>query len=93
MIDLLLTDNLDLNIANGDFANGQSTMQHQHILLLAHPGDIKQFPTVGVGVESFLNDEKDDMRTEIRSQFERDGMKVSSMKISGSKIEIEARYT
>jgi hypothetical protein len=92
MIDIALTGDLDLMIANGDFTAAESTPQHQKLLLLATTGDFMQYPTSGVGIQTFLNDERDDMMTEIRSQFEKDGMKVSSLHVNGSKIEIDARY-
>jgi len=92
MLDIALTGSLDLMIANGDFVAAESTPQHQKLLLLAQPGDIMQYPDTGVGIQTFLNDERDDMVTEIRSQFEKDGMKVTSLHINGSQIEIEARY-
>lgn len=93
MTDIMLTGTLDLQVISGDFLTGKSTSQHQRLLLLAHPGDFMQHPSAGVGIEGYLNDEQNDLRTEIRSQFELDGMKVKSMKISGTKIEIEASYS
>ena len=92
MTDLLLTDEMDLKVTSGDFTPGPATAQHQKLLLIAHPGNFMQYPEIGVGIESHLNDEKDDLRVEIRSQFEKDGMKVKSMQVNGAKIEIEAEY-
>lgn len=92
MHDILLTGDMDLSIQNGDFTVGESTRQHQQLLLIAEPGNIMQHPETGVGTASFLNDERDGMATEIRSQFEKDGMKVSSLHVNGEKIEIEANY-
>lgn len=92
MNDLQLNETLDLQVTSGDFLTAESTVQHQRLLLIAHAGDFRQYPRVGVGLESYLNDEKDDIRVEIRSQFEKDGMSVSSLRLNGSKIEIEAEY-
>lgn len=92
MHDLLLTGELDLDVSNGDFSQGETTAQHQKLLLLAHPGDFMQHPDSGVGIESYLNDERDNMMTDIRSQFEIDGMKVNSLAMNGSEIQIDAAY-
>jgi len=93
MQDIALTESLDLKIALGDFVAGESTPQHQKLLLLACPGNIMQYPEVGVGIQNFLNDDRDDMMTEIRSQFEKDGMKVASLQTNGSQMEIDAPYS
>ncbi|MDX9906863.1 MAG: hypothetical protein RBS55_09780 [Bacteroidales bacterium] len=92
MMDIILTGEIDLKIDNGDFAAAGPVAQHQHLLLLATPGDFMQSPDKGVGIRNYLSDERDDMVTEIRSQFEKDGMRVDSLRIHESKIEIEARY-
>lgn len=92
MKDVILTGTDDLSMVDGDFAAAASSAQHQKLLLLTTPGDFMQFPDRGVGLSNFLNDERDDMVTEIRSQFEKDGMKVSSLQIINSKIEVEATY-
>lgn len=91
-MDIVLTGAIDLAIDNGDFAAADPAAQHQQLLLLATPGDFMQFPDRGVGIQNYLSDERDDMVTEIRSEFEKDGMHVDSLHINATKIEIEARY-
>lgn len=93
MKDLILTADFDLEIKDGDFVIGESNQQHQQCLLLAEPGAFKQFPTVGVGVMSFLKDESpDDLLREIRIQFSQDGMKVNRIGYEGGKLKIDADY-
>lgn len=92
MDDLLLNNDLELIITEGDFTVGESTPQHQKLLLLAQKGNFMQHPDRGVGIESYLNDERSDMMTEIRSEFEKDDMKVDKLQMNGTKIEIEAYY-
>ena len=80
MKDFLLNDNGDLLIKNNDLQIGFSDLQHQEHLLIAHKGSVKEFPNVGVGVENFLNDsDVDGMLSEVRAQFEGDGMTVSKL--------------
>lgn len=92
MQDILLTNELNLSFLNGDFIAAESTSQHQKLLLLAQKGNYLQNPDIGVGVESYLNDERDGLAVEIRSQFEMDGMKVAKLQLNGTIIEIEAPY-
>ena len=92
MNDLQLNGELDLVISVGDFVSAESTSQHQKLLLLAQKGNYLQNPDRGVGVETYLNDERTDLATEIRSEFEKDGMKVSTLQVNATSIEIEAPY-
>jgi len=90
--DLILED-YDLQIKNGDFVVGESTRQHQNLLLLADKGEFKQFPTIGVGILRYLEDYNgDNLAREIRTEFNRDGMTVREIKFTGSKIDITATY-
>jgi len=90
--DILLQD-YDLLIENGDLVVGESTHQHQDLLLLADKGEFKQFPTVGVGILRYLETyDTNDLAREIRTEFNRDGMTVSEIKFDGSKIDIKANY-
>lgn len=57
--DILLDETGDLAIKNGDLVIGESTLQHQRILLLATKGGFKQHPTTGVDIQSYLLDDSD----------------------------------
>ena len=83
MKDIQLDSNYDLQIANGDLVIDDATYQHQAILLRVLPSEIKQFPTTGVGAEAFLLDEDPSLLLrEIRSQFTKDGMRVSKVSLA-----------
>ena len=77
---------------------GESTRQHQQLLLLSQKGEIREFPTVGVGVQNWILDNSPgDLNGEIKREFEADGMEVQQVKArvnsSGlSNLEIEAVY-
>lgn len=95
MNDLLLDDNMDLKIANGDFVVGRSDEQQQEVILLATKGDFKQFPDVGVGIEGFLlDDDIDGMLAEVRAQFSADGMEVTDVTYNQQtgKLDYDAKY-
>lgn len=81
MRDLLLTEGFDLQIKDGDFVIGESTIQHQDLILIAQPGSFKQSPDVGVGIEGFLMDENyEGMSEKIRSEFIKDGQQCDPVK-------------
>ena len=93
--DLILTDDYDMQVSPaGDFVLGDATEQHKRLLLILHAGQIKQYPTAGVGVDRFLMSENFvQLERIIRQQFEQDGMNVNDIDVDGfPKIEIDATY-
>jgi len=91
--DILITEDYDLRVENGDFVTGESTRQHQNLIILADKGEFKQFPTVGVGILRYLEGhDGDNLAREIRTEFNKDGMTVKGIKFNGSKIDITANY-
>lgn len=92
--DLLLTPAFDLHIVNGDFVIGESTAQHQKLLILADKSEFKEVPMRGVGAKRYLeNDKPDNLAREIRLEFTADGMNVNAIKISDAlEIQVEANY-
>lgn len=92
--DFLLDENLDIKIENGDFVVGESTGQHQQLLLITDKGMWKENPSVGVGVDRYLESEDPGfLLREIRLQYTRDGMTVNNINLTDTgKIEINAEY-
>lgn len=92
--DILLDDDLDLAPAkNGDFAVGESTGQHQNLLLLSEKGMWRQHPLTGVGIASaLLDDSPGAIKREILKEFELDGMRVKKVRISPQNINVAAEY-
>lgn len=96
--DILLDSDFDLLFSDGDLVVGESTQQHQQLLLLCEKGEIREFPTAGVGLNSYmLDDNVGSLNGEIKRQFEKDGMKVDLVKsrVAGgnlSSLEIQASY-
>lgn len=93
-VDLLLDSDFDLLIQDGDLVAGDATRQHQALLLLTEKGENREFPTRGVGLQSWMNDDVSfqDVKREIKREFERDGMKVEQVSASGSGLQVEGRY-
>ncbi len=83
MRDLLLTEGFDLDFtATGDLKVGEATQQHKKCLLVAHKGDWRQFPWVGVGIGSYvLDDAFAGVQQEIQKQFELDGLRIESLEV------------
>ena len=93
MKDILLNTDLDLLIANGDLVVGESTSQHQKLLLISAKGDFKENPTIAVGAGGYLKDDDETgLMAEIKKEFEKDGMKVDEINIKNGNIEVHANY-
>lgn len=86
---------MDLTIVDGDFDWGESTLEHQRDILLAHKGSFRQEPLVGVGITTeLLNDaSEDEFRRAVQDQMELDGMKVSRFVVTApGEFELNTRY-
>lgn len=91
--DLILDENDDLLIEDGDFVIGESSLQHQRLLLLCNKGEFKEFPTRCVGLANYLESgNTQELAREIDVDFSKDGMKVTKIKIDVPNLEIEASY-
>jgi hypothetical protein len=92
--DVLLDEDFDLLMENGDFVVGESTLQHQALLLLSNKGEWRQSPVVGVGLNNFLLQDggEDELRQLVRKELERDGMRVGSIQLDEGLPLIEASY-
>ena len=93
MQDILLGSDGDLLIEGGDLTAGDSTLQHQGLLLLCNKGELKQNPMRGVGVNGYVESTDDGLLArEIHSEFSLDGMKIEQIKVDIPNIQIEAAY-
>ena len=72
---------------------GNITKQNIAIILYMYPGELKEKPTVGVGINNMLLD-KDYLlyKHKIRQQLSVEGMQVNRLEIDGQNIEIDANY-
>ena len=91
--DILLDDDYDLKIVDGDFVIGDSSTQNEMLLLLLNKGEIKQYPDGTVGAIVFKDDEgKSALLQEISEKFAADGMRVNRVAIESGKIKTDAIY-
>lgn len=94
MTDFLLDDDLDLLVTDGDLVVGESTAQHQKMLILIDKGEFKDVPMRGVGAQRYLEDDSpENLAREIRLEFVADGMTVNKIQIATDlTIQIDANY-
>lgn len=79
---------------NGDFVWGESTAQHQRLLLLSQKGDFKENPDRCVGFYTWLKDDANigDVLAEVKAEFERDGMTIKNLGIDNGQLQVDASY-
>lgn len=93
--DIILSTELDIMFADGDFVIGDSTMQNQYLILSSQKGEWKDTPFIGAGIEDMLNDEGSEAywKRRIAEELKRDGMDVKEVKIiNNGQININAEY-
>lgn len=93
MKDVLIDEDNDIVISNGDFAIGDSDIKHQEHILIANKGEFKEFPEIGVGIIEALN--SDDIRgvlDNVKRNFQYDGMYVNNITYDGEKLVTDAKY-
>lgn len=72
---------------------GDVTKQNTAIILYMQPGELKEQPTVGVGINNMLLDHDYLLyKHKIRQQLNAEGMQVNHLEINGQNIEINASY-
>jgi hypothetical protein len=94
MTDFILDDDMDILIVDGDFVVNESTHQHQKLLIICEKSEFKESPMRGIGASRYLEDKNpDNFLREVRQEFVKDGMEVSTLKIDSSgSLEIDAVY-
>jgi hypothetical protein len=91
--DILLDNSLDLLIQDGDLVSGEATRQHQTLLLLTEKGENREFPTRGVGIRQWQNDDvPGNLLGQIKREFEADGMTVLQVSGNGTQVQVEGEY-
>lgn len=91
--DLMLDQDDDLMIENGDLVMDESTLQHQRLLLLCNKGEFKEFPIRCVGLRNYLEEyDAQALAREINVDFNRDGMTVNKVTVDIPNLEIDAAY-
>lgn len=72
---------------------GDILHQNQAIILTTRKGELKENPSIGVGMaDMLLEHDLTSIRNEIRQQLEMDGQKVNVIKMTHDTITIDANY-
>lgn len=91
--DILLDDNWDLQVENGDFVTGEDLSQRTGLLLATTEGEWRQSPTVGVGTAMYLHSNSEmEFRRKIKKQFKDDGLQLTEFKKVGTELNINTEY-
>ncbi|WP_435135705.1 hypothetical protein [Formosa sp. A9] len=80
--DILLDENDDLLIENGDFKIGESLTQEVGIILRMNQGELKEDPLLGANLIKFINSNVNDneLRTKVKLHLQRDGKNYDDIK-------------
>ena len=83
-IDILLADEGELQEENGDFLVGDTSNRYIEYILVAHQGHYKEFPTIGVGIHSFLNSsvQRNIIQSDIIKQLKNDIFNTPDVDVS-----------
>ncbi len=91
--DILLDDDFDLQIKDGDLVIGDASSQNVKMLLLASQGEYKDHPEVGIGIEKSKNGAITRfMERDIRIQLENDGFDLEELTINEKGIGVKGSY-
>ena len=72
---------------------GDILAQNQAILLESYPGEIKENPVLGVGIQDMILDHNPILwRTRIRETLEMDNQAVNNIKLTTSSVILDAEY-
>ena len=93
MKDILLNNEYEVQVQNGDFLTGVSDNQHIALILATHAGEWKQYPLTGVGIDDVANDERFQYwENKIAAQLKADGLVVNLVRLSADSLDVQARY-
>lgn len=82
MRDILLDENNELKLANGDFVIGETEMQEVGLILSSNQGEWKEHPVVGANLVTKIRSNTNDTRLErtLRIQMKLDGKDYEQVK-------------
>ncbi|ROH98278.1 hypothetical protein EGI16_21615 [Chryseobacterium sp. G0240] len=83
--DILINENYDPLIRNGDFVIGESDRQHVIDITFAHPGEYKRAPMLGFAAVLQLKKNRNDnqFKRDLNIQLEYDGYNNPDIDLTG----------
>lgn len=86
--DIILDDNYDIKIVNGDFNVSASDNQHLALITVTNTGQWKENPFVGLGMSNNLgsNLSASEIKSQAQQQYEADGYTIHSITIVDNEI-------
>ena len=88
-IGMLLDQDFSLAISGGHIAIGQTDWQNAAVIMAVNSGEIRQTPTLGVGIDAAVNDNDFDVwNYEIRRQLKEDGIEPEAINLENGFIEV-----
>ncbi|WP_044213466.1 hypothetical protein [Flammeovirga sp. OC4] len=81
--DILLDEDGDLLIVNGDFVIGESDEQNVRLNIESNKGDWKEFPTAGFGIENYINSvqNKTKFSSDLAKALDEDGYQLEDLNL------------
>lgn len=82
MKDILQDQNGDILISNGDVVIGESDLQEVGEIIQANPGDIKNDPIIGVGLNKYIKGKVSNhfVEAEVKTHLKRDDKNYNQIK-------------
>lgn len=79
--DIILDDDMEYTISNGDFAIGESDQQSVILVLNTNQGSWKFHPICGMGINKYIGSSNAQaiMKRDISVQLQADGFKINSI--------------
>jgi len=72
---------------------GETMEQNQFVILKAHQGELKEYPSLGVGIDDYTSDnDVNSLKYSIRENLKIDEMTLESINYKNGVIDIKATY-
>jgi transcription elongation GreA/GreB family factor len=93
-IDIQIDENGEDVAKDGDFLIEDTTQQNQQLLIICEKAENKMEPDSGVGIGNWVLAETDgeDLKKEIQSELEADGLVIDRLIVDGDKITTAGKY-
>jgi len=83
----------DILVEGGSTAIGDVQPQNQALIIISNPGEWKQYPETGVGIEGLLlDDNPGGLVSEVKRQLKADGFTVDLARIEDGQLLVDAAY-